>query len=57
MYKKMMNELYAMMDWNNTQKKNWQQKIKMMSGDVQTGTVDERYVKRAVLPTALEVIK
>ncbi len=56
-YDKMMNELKNMLDWNLTKDSSWKEKIKMMSGDVQSKNVDIRYVKRAILPTVTEVIE
>ena len=56
-YDKMMNELKNMLDWNLTKDSSWKEKIKMMSGDVQSKNVDIRYVKRAILPTVTEVLE
>ena len=52
---KVMEELTAMLDWSNTQKSDWGSLIKSMSGNVQTGEVDKRFINRTPLPTILEV--
>ena len=54
-WEKIMCELNLILDWDNVQKNNWQEKIKSMSGNVQTGNVDERFIKRVPLPTIAEV--
>ena len=56
-YEKLMDELRTMLDWNVTRDSSWKEKIKMMSGDVKSGTVDNRYIQRAILPTATEVVQ
>lgn len=56
-WEKVMSELNLILDWDNTQKNNWQEKIKSMSGDVQSGNVDKRFIKRMPLQTIFEVVK
>ena len=52
-----MNELNLILDWDNTQKDSWQEKIKAMSGNVQSGNVDEKFVQRVPLQNIFEVVK
>lgn len=56
-WEKVMRELNLILDWDNTQKNNWRKKIASMSGDVQSGNVDERFIKRVPLQTIFEVVK
>ena len=56
-WEKVMRELNSMLDWDNTQKNNWHEKVKSMSGNVQKGDVDDRFVKRIPLPAISEVVK
>ena len=56
-WEKVMSELNLILDWDNTQKNNWQEKIKSMYGDVQSGNVDKRFIKRMPLQTIFEVVK
>ena len=51
------NELNQILDLDNIQKNNWREKIKSMSGNVQTGNVDLRYKNRSPLPEIFEVVK
>lgn len=50
-----MNELTLMLNFENTKKTNWREKVKSMSGD--TKNVDNRFKQRASLPTIFEVVK
>ena len=52
-----MRELNSILDWDNTQKNNWHEKIKPMSGNVQSGNVDEKFVQRVPLQNIFEVVK
>ena len=52
-----MGELNLILDWDNTQKNNWHEKIKAMSGNVQSGNVDEKFVQRVPLQNIFEVVK
>lgn len=56
-WEKVMRELNLILDWDNTKKAGWREKIKSMSGDVQSGEVDEKFIKRAPLQTIFEVVK
>ena len=52
------NDLKEILDWKNTERKDWSERIKSMSGDVsQADSVDERFKKRVPLPTIFEVVK
>jgi CRISPR/Cas system CSM-associated protein Csm3 (group 7 of RAMP superfamily) len=50
-------QLCYIMDWNNTQKPEWNRKVAMMRGDVQDKTVDPRYVDKALLPVINDIVK
>ena len=51
-----MRELAEMLDWNHADTANgWSQRVKSMSGNVQTGDVDERFINRDILPGVDEV--
>lgn len=51
-----MRELAEMLDWNHADTANgWSQYVKSMSGNVQTGDVDERFINRDILPGVDEV--
>lgn len=51
-----MRELVEMLDWNHADTANgWSQRVKSMSGNVQTGDVDERFINRDILPGVDEV--
>ena len=51
-----MRELAEMLDWHHADTtKGWSQRVKSMSGNVQTGDVDERFINRDVLPGVDEV--
>lgn len=52
-----MNELNFILDFDKTKTKGWGEKIKSMSGNVQSGNVDDRFKNRAPLPTIFEVVK
>lgn len=56
-YENSLTDLVHVLDWTNTAKAGWKQKVASMSNDVQTGDVDRRYVERALLPTIEEIIK
>ena len=56
-WEKIMQELNLILDWDNTQKNNWHEKIKPMLGNVQSGNVDDRFIKRIPLPSIFEVVK
>lgn len=57
-WQNVMRELNAILDWSLTTRKNWNTKIKSMSGDVsQADGVDERFKQRESLPTIFEVVK
>ena len=55
-WQNVMKELNAILNWNQTDKEDWHKKIRPMSGNVQNGTVDERFKNRNPLPTILEVV-
>ncbi|MGO5129789.1 TIGR03986 family type III CRISPR-associated RAMP protein [Mitsuokella jalaludinii] len=51
-----MRELAEMLDWNHADTANgWSQRVKSMSGNVQTGDVDPRFIHRDILPGVDEV--
>ena len=51
-----MRELAEMLDWHHADTtKGWSQRVKSMSGNVQTGDVDERFINRDILPGVDEV--
>lgn len=51
-----MGELSQMLDWEHAEKtKGWSERVKSMSGNVQKGDVDERFVNRDILPSVREV--
>ena len=53
-----MRETVEMLDWDKAeQEPGWSARVKSMSGNVQSGEVDARFVNRAVLPTVDEVYK
>ncbi len=54
-YERCCKELALLLDWSRADKQDWKDKIASMSGDVQAGTVDRRFVDRALLPKAEEV--
>ena len=57
-WQKIMDDLTKILDWSQTKSKGWSAKVKSMSGDVsQKDNVDERFIKRAPLPTIFEVVK
>lgn len=57
-WRTVMNELKKILDWSLTGQKNWNSKIKSMSGDVSKANgVDERFKQREPLPSIFEVIK
>ena len=56
-WEEVMEELNSILDWDNTKKNNWHEKIKSMSGNVQSRNVDERFVQRVPLPTIFQVVK
>lgn len=46
-----MRELAEMLDWHHAETaKGWSQRVKSMSGNVQTDDVDERFINRDILP-------
>lgn len=49
------NEVVEMLDWDNAKKHGWPDKVASMSGNVQTGSVDDRFKHRSILPTVTEV--
>ena len=49
------NEIVEMLDWDNAGRRGWPDKVASMSGNVQTGSVDERFKHRSILPTIHEV--
>ena len=59
-WRKVIAELNKILDWSQTRRAGWSEKIKSMSGDVSTGNVDERFKQREVLPpisTIFEVMR
>lgn len=51
-----MRELAEMLDWHHAETaKGWSQRVKSMSGNVQTDDVDERFINRDILPGVDEV--
>lgn len=51
-----MRELAEMLDWHHADtEKGWSQRVKSMSGNVQTDDVDERFINRDILPGVDEV--
>ena len=56
-YENSLTDLVHMLDWSNTAKSGWKQKVASMSNDVQSGNVDDRYKERALLPTIEEILK
>ncbi len=55
-YDQSLQELCCLLDWNNTKDPDWNDRIAAMSGDMKNDTVDERYLKRALLQTPEEVV-
>ncbi len=55
-WQKVMAELKKILDWSQTSRPDWDEKIKNMSGDV-SNSVDQRFKTRAPLPTIFEVVK
>ena len=49
------HEVVEMLDWDNARTHGWPDKVASMSGNVQTGSVDERFKHRSILPTIHEV--
>lgn len=51
------NQLAKMLDWENATRnpEEWRNKVASMSGDVQSGNVDRRYMERAILPNVSNV--
>lgn len=49
------HEIVEMLDWDNARRHGWPDKVASMSGNVQTGSVDERFKHRSILPTITEV--
>ena len=57
-WKNVIDELKKILDWSLAKQTDWSERIKSMSGDVsQADSVDERFKKRAPLPTIFEVVK
>ena len=57
-WRKVMAEVKKILDWSLTGRKDWNFKIKAMSGEVsQAGGVDERFKQRDPLPSIFEVVK
>ncbi len=56
-YTQSMQDLATMLDWNTTTLPHWEDRIAAMSGDVQSGTVDERYISKALLKEVKDVVK
>ena len=57
-WQKVMDELKMMLDWSQTEHEGWSEYVKPMSGNVsQTDDVDDRFIKRAPLPTIFDVVK
>lgn len=56
-YQQSLTELRLMLDWNNTKRPDWSKKTASMSGDVQAKTVDERFVKKSLLPKPGDIVK
>ena len=57
-WRKVMAEVKKILDWSLTGRKDWNFKIKAMSGEVsQADGVDERFKQRDPLPSIFEVVK
>ena len=60
-WQKVMDELKMILDWSSAERKGWSEHVKSMNGNVaKKGDVDERFIKRAPLPTIksiFEVVK
>lgn len=56
-WENVIKELNMMLSWKNTEKEKWSDRVKSMSGDVQSGNVDERFKSRIPLPNIFEVVK
>ena len=57
-YRQVMKELTEMLAWDNLARhKDWNRRIASMSGNVQDGSVDNRFKSRALLPTVEEVVR
>ncbi len=55
-WQEVMNELVKMLDWKHAEETpNWSEKVASMSGNVQTGNVDHRFVELAILPKVRDV--
>lgn len=55
-WQEIMKELTAMLDWQKVQNtKGWSNRVASMSGNVQSGEVDERFKTRDILPKVSEV--
>ena len=52
-----MNALCCMLEWNNVEQDNWNNRTKMMESNVQSGDIDERFQKRAPLPLPEDVVQ
>ena len=52
-----MNELCCMLEWKNADQANWNNRTKMMEGNVQAGEVDKRFRTRAPLPLPEDVAR
>ena len=52
-----MNALCCMLEWNNVDQENWNNRTKMMESNVQSGDIDERFQKRTPLPLPEDVVQ
>lgn len=55
-WQSVMKETVEMLDWHKvSSNKGWTNKVRSMSGNVQSGEVDDRFKERSILPTVDEV--
>ena len=57
-WRDVMCALKKILDWSQTRRKGWSERVKSMSGDVsRKDGVDERFKQRVPLPSIFEVVK